>query len=87
MASFLVRAFGLPAAGPAGFGDTAGSVHEAKIDAIYAAGITAGCALDPLRYCPDTPVFAGADGEPAQAWSRYFRSGWCFPAGVGSPER
>ena len=56
MASFLARAFGLPAAGPAGFGDTAGSFHEADIDAIYAAGITVGCALDPLRYCPDTPV-------------------------------
>lgn len=56
MASFLVRAFDLRAAGPAGFGDTAGSVHESNIDALHAAGITAGCALDPLRFCPESPV-------------------------------
>ena len=56
MASFLVRAFDLPDEGPAGFVDTAGSVHEANIDAIHAAGVTAGCGTAPLRYCPDRPV-------------------------------
>lgn len=56
MASFLVAAFDLPDADSAGFVDTAGSVHEATIDAIYAAGVTAGCRTSPLRYCPDRPV-------------------------------
>ena len=56
MASFLVRAFKLPAATPAGFTDTAGSVHAADIDALYAAGITTGCRADPLSYCPDRSV-------------------------------
>ena len=56
MATFLVRAFSLEAAGPAGFADTAGDTHEANIDNLAAAGITTGCATDPLRYCPDDPV-------------------------------
>ena len=56
MASFLVRAFDLAAAPSAGFADTEGSVHEANIDALFAAGITAGCKTDPLRYCHDSPV-------------------------------
>ena len=56
MAAFLVRAFGLEAAPPAGFVDTAGSVHEASIDALAAAGITMGCGTGLLRYCPGDPV-------------------------------
>ncbi|MFP5331830.1 MAG: hypothetical protein ACLGHX_05690 [Acidimicrobiia bacterium] len=53
MASFLTRAFALtPAASP--FTDTAGSVHEADVGAIAAAGITLGCAAN--RYCPADPV-------------------------------
>ena len=56
MASFLVRAFDLAEAPSAGFADTESSVHEANIDALFAAGITAGCKTDPLRYCPDSPV-------------------------------
>ncbi len=56
MASFLRRAFKLAAAAPAGFADTAGSVHAASIDALSAAGITQGCATGPLRYCPRDPV-------------------------------
>jgi len=55
-ASLLVRAFDLQPAGGAGFADTAGSAHRAAIDALAAAGVTAGCATDPLRYCPDRPV-------------------------------
>ena len=55
MASFLTRAFGLPP-GPvpgAGFVDVAASnTHYANINAIAAAGVTAGCATGPPRYCP-----------------------------------
>jgi hypothetical protein len=54
MATFLVRAFNLPA-GPRGqFTDTRGSVHEASINALAAAGITTGCA--PRRFCPNDQV-------------------------------
>ena len=56
VATFLVRAFDLEPADPAGFGDTAGNTHQASIDALAAARITAGCRSDPLRYCPDRPV-------------------------------
>jgi hypothetical protein len=57
MAAFLVRALRLPAADPAGFGDTAESIFGAEIDRLAAAQITLGCnppAND--RYCPDAPV-------------------------------
>ncbi len=60
MASFLVRALDLPAASPAGFVDTATSVHAATIDSLAAAGITYGC--DPPdydRYCPGDAVTRG----------------------------
>ena len=56
MATFLVRAFDLEEAPSAGFVDTEESVHSANIDALAAAGITAGCKTDPLSYCPDKPV-------------------------------
>ena len=56
MATFLTRAFDLEAADPAGFADTAGTAHAASIDALAAAGITASCADEPRRYCPDQPV-------------------------------
>ena len=59
MATFLVRSLDLDAAPPAGFTDTAGNTHEEHIDALAAAGITAGCATDPLRYCPEAPVTRG----------------------------
>ena len=55
MATFLVRAFDLDPASAAGFVDTAGHVHAASIDALAAAGITAGCADEPARYCPGRP--------------------------------
>ena len=60
MATFLVRAFDLEAADPAGFADTGGSFHKANIDALAAARITVGCLTDPLRYCPDKPVSRAA---------------------------
>ena len=56
MASFLVRAFGLGDASPAGFVDTAGGVHAGSIDRLAAAGVTAGCRLEPLRFCPRDEV-------------------------------
>ena len=59
MATFLVLAFGLGSAPPAGFTDTEGNTHQTNIDALAAARITAGCKTDPptpLRYCPDDPV-------------------------------
>ena len=40
----------------AGSADTAGNTHAANIDALAAAGVTAGCRTDPLSYCPDQPV-------------------------------
>ena len=60
MASFLVRAFDLDPGPPAGFEDLApGGVHSGSIDALAAAGITAGCSDDPLRFCPGDPVTRG----------------------------
>ena len=56
MATFLVRALDLDPAPSAGFVDTEGNTHETNIDALAAAGITAGCRSDPLSYCPDKPV-------------------------------
>ena len=59
MASFLVRAFQLEDAGTAGFQDVRQSVHVNSIDALAAAGITAGCSIDPPRYCPNANVKRG----------------------------
>ncbi len=54
MASFLDRALGLPAAGRDDFNDDEGSVHEASINRLAAAGITEGCT--PTSFCPNDPV-------------------------------
>ncbi|MDE0495292.1 MAG: hypothetical protein OXH54_15230 [Acidimicrobiaceae bacterium] len=59
MATFLVRAFDVAPADPAGFTDTAGSVHESNINALAAARITAGCRTEPLQYCPERSVTRG----------------------------
>ena len=56
MATFLVRAFNVDPAQPAGFEDTQDNTHADTIDALAAAGITAGCTTDPLNYCPRKPV-------------------------------
>ena len=56
MASFLVRALGLPEAGEDFFSDDDGSVHEASINALAAAGVTAGCGAGEGLYCPADPV-------------------------------
>ena len=55
MATFLTRAFHLAPAANAfstGFGDVAGSVHEAGVDALARAEITRGCSTDPPGFCP-----------------------------------
>ena len=56
MATFLTRAFDLEPAPAAGFTDVSGSTHAADINALAAAGITAGCSRDTLQYCPDSSV-------------------------------
>ena len=56
MATFLVRAFDLDPADPAGFVDIAGSTHEANINALAAAKLTVGCKKDPLSFCPNAAV-------------------------------
>ena len=56
MASFLVRAYNLAPAAPAGFEDTTTNAHKENIDALHATGITKGCSTDPLLFCPQTPT-------------------------------
>ena len=56
MATFLTRAFGLEPGPPSGFADTGANTHAAGIDALAAAGVTAGCATGPVRYCPNASV-------------------------------
>jgi peptidoglycan-N-acetylglucosamine deacetylase len=56
MATFLVRAFGLPAVGGHTYRDVS-SVHAANVQALTAAGVTIGCdARDPTRFCGSDPV-------------------------------
>ena len=54
MASFLVRAFELPASGTNAFTDDDDSPHEADIDSLAASGIAVGCAAN--RFCPRAVV-------------------------------
>lgn len=57
MATMLVRAFDLAPDAADAFSDDDGSVHEADIQALAAAGITRGCST--TSYCPDRPVTRG----------------------------
>ena len=59
MAAFLVRAFDLPVSGSVGFEDLAGHFHTESINALAAAGITAGCTATPSRFCPQDQVTRG----------------------------
>lgn len=70
LASFLVRAFQWDIDGEKVFVDTAGNVHEEDIDVLVAEGITAGCAVDPPRYCPNR---ATTRGEMATFLARALR--------------
>ena len=54
MASFLTRAFALPPSGADFFTDDEANIHEGSINAMAAAGITGGCAVN--RYCPSANV-------------------------------
>jgi hypothetical protein len=54
MASFLARALGLPSTSRDYFWDDNGSMHEADINRLAAAGIVGGCASG--RYCPANAV-------------------------------
>ena len=56
MAAFLVRAFDLDPAPSAGFEDTSRSFAAADIDALLQAGLTAGCSLEPWKFCPHKPT-------------------------------
>ena len=57
MAAFLRRALGLPSVSGDRFSDDNGSVFEADIESIAAAGITLGCnPPDNTRFCPERPV-------------------------------
>jgi len=60
MAAFLVRALDLPTGTPGAYTDDDGSVFEANIEALAAAGITRGC-NPPVndRYCPAEAVTRG----------------------------
>ncbi|HVM25194.1 MAG TPA: D-alanyl-D-alanine carboxypeptidase family protein [Candidatus Limnocylindrales bacterium] len=58
MATFLVRMFGYtaqPSSDP--FSDDNGTLHEPRINILYASGITSGCA--PSRFCPNAAVSRG----------------------------
>ena len=57
MVSFLVRAMGLPPSGVDAFDDDQGSVHQADINALAAAGITQGCG--PGAFCPGDQITRG----------------------------
>ena len=57
MASFLVRAFHLPATSTDFFTDDEGSQHEGSINRLAAAGITGGCG--PSTFCPRASVTRG----------------------------
>jgi hypothetical protein len=54
MASFLVRALGLPSTTTDYFADDNSSIHENDINALFEAGVTGGCA--PNRFCPTATV-------------------------------
>jgi len=57
MATFLVRGLGLGVSSRNYFTDDGGSVHEAAINSLAAAGITTGCGGG--RFCPDANVSRG----------------------------
>jgi hypothetical protein len=54
MATFLVRALGLPPASEDRFSDDDGTTHEDNINRLAQAGITTGCGGN--KFCPDEPV-------------------------------
>ena len=71
MATFLVRAFDLPATGTDYFGDDNANKHEANINALARAGVTSGC--DDNRFCPDGLV---TRAQMATFLTRALHLGW-----------
>ena len=59
IAAMLGRAFPLHPAGYVGFGDLDGVANADDINALAAAGITAGCSADPYLFCPTQTVTRG----------------------------
>ena len=59
VASWVARAFDLESAESQGFVDAVGSVHEANINAVVAAGVMSGCSTDPKNFCLDDTVTKG----------------------------
>jgi len=57
MASFLVRALGVPTTTSDFFTDDESSIHESNINRLAKSGITGGCS--PGRYCPAAFVTRG----------------------------
>ena len=51
VASWLARAFDLESDESQGFVDAVGSVYEANINAVVAAGVMEGCSTDPKNFC------------------------------------
>ena len=71
MASFVVRALGLPPASQDYFVDDDLSVHQGDINSLYEAGITKGCnPPDNDRFCPEA---ATTRGEMAAFMNRAFQ--------------
>ena len=57
MAVFIATAFNIAPTTTSSFSDVPrGSFAHDQINAIHQAGITAGCATTPLRFCPDTTI-------------------------------
>lgn len=56
MATFLVRAFDLPASNTTMLTDIEGNTHEANIRALAAAGVTRGCNAAGTEFCPDRDI-------------------------------
>jgi hypothetical protein len=56
MAQFLSKAFKLPASAINAFGDDDGSMFEAAINSIAAAGVTSGCDPAGTQFCPNNKV-------------------------------
>ena len=59
VASWLARAFDLESDESQGFTDAVGSVHEANINAVVAAGVMEGCSTDPKNFCINDTVTKG----------------------------
>lgn len=81
MASFLARAFELPAAEDAGFSDITDNTHASAINSVAESGITRGCG-DGSMFCPGRET---TRGEMAAFIARALRH--AFPSRIGAEHR